>query len=351
MTTFIAFAVILVSLVVFHELGHFIAAKLSGIKVHEFGIGYPPRLFGFRFGETLYSINLLPLGGFVKLAGEEDPRELRSFAGKGVLTRFIVLTAGSFMNVLLPVVLFTVLFMVPRQEFVGLVQINEVRPDSPAQRVGLQPKDIIMKVDGNEIRNIGDLQYRIHLRLGAESNWEVKRGPEVTKITVVPRWRTPPDQGPTGITVGMIASYWDRVSVPFWKAIPASFQRLGEVIILAKNEVTRWFVGGSRPALAGPVGIYQITGEVARAGGFLPLLEFAALLSVSLAILNVLPIPMLDGGRLLFVAIEWVRRGKRIPPEKESLVHLVGFAMIIAVAVIVTYFDVLRLVRGESFIR
>jgi regulator of sigma E protease len=134
-------------------------------------------------------------------------------------------------------------------------------------------------------------------------------------------------------------------------AVPKAFQKLGDVLVLAKNEIARWVMGASRVQLAGPVGIAQMTGEVAHAGGIVPLLEFIALLSINLTIMNILPLPALDGGRIFFVVIEWVRRGKRIPPEREGLVHMIGFALLIALAVVITYFDLLRIVRGESFLR
>ena len=228
MQTILIFLAVLAMLVIVHELGHFLTARAFGIRVLEFGFGYPPRLLSFRRGETVYSLNLLPLGGFVKLMGEEDPSHPRSLAGKGILTRFIVISAGSFMNILLPLVLFAVVFMVPQETLVGLVQIQEVHSDSPAQRAGLETKDIILKVDGHEIRNTSDLAYRLQLRLGATSNWLVKRGPEEMEISVVPRWRPPANQGAAGITVSVIIRHWDSISYPFWQAVPMGAQRIGE---------------------------------------------------------------------------------------------------------------------------
>ncbi len=359
----LTFIPIIALLIFVHEMGHFLTAKAYGVQVDEFGFGYPPRLAGVRWGETLYSINLLPLGGFVRMVGENDPSHPRSLAGRSIFQRFVVLSAGSFMNAILPILIFTVLFMIPQGTLVGQVQIQEVSPGSPAQEAGVRPGDVILKVDGHPVRNISELSQRINLRLGAEMEWVVRRGgvipgmgtsPElapIETIRVVPRWNPPEDQGPTGILIGTVNAHVESRSYPFWEAIPKGVIRVGEILVLAKNEVTRWIIGGSGPQVAGPVGIAQITGEVARAGGVIPLFELTALLSINLAILNILPIPMLDGGRLLFLGIEWVRRGKRIPPEKEGFVHMVGFAVLITLIVLVTYLDILRIFRGESLIR
>jgi len=349
--TFISFVGVLAVLVVAHELGHFLTAKAFGVKVLEFGFGYPPRIFGIRRGETLYSINLLPLGGFVKMEGEVDPTSPRSLASKGTGTRFIVMAAGAFMNTLLPIVIFSALFMVPQKTLAGDVVVQAVAQDSPAQRAGIQEGDRILKVDGRPVENNADLSYLITLNLGARTAFQVQRGNAVLVFYTVPRWKPPEGQGATGITVQTLNLHEVSHRYPPWVAVPKAFQKLGDVLVLAKNEIARWIMGSSRVQLAGPVGIAQMTGEVARAGGIVPLLEFTALLSINLAIMNILPLPALDGGRIFFVVIEWVRRGKRIPPEREGLVHMIGFALLIALAVVITFFDVLRIARGESFLR
>ncbi|MBI2856297.1 MAG: site-2 protease family protein, partial [Chloroflexi bacterium] len=339
-----------------------LTARAYGVQVTEFGFGFPPRLFGIKRGETLYSINLIPLGGFVRMVGENDPTHPRSLAGKSIFQRFVVIFAGAFMNALLPVVIFSTLFMVPQQTVVGQVQIQGVAPGSPADQAGLRAGDVVSRVDGHPIRSVNELSSRIHMRLGSEMEWVVRRGsslpgmgtsPELATneiVRVVPRWNPPEKQGPTGITIGLVNARVESRSYPFWEAIPKGVSKLGDTLVLAKNEVERWIVGGAAPQVAGPIGIAQITGEVAKSG-IIPLLELAAFLSINLAILNVLPLPMLDGGRLLFLGIEWVRRGKRIPPEREGFVHMVGFAVLIALVVVISYFDILRIVRGESLFK
>jgi regulator of sigma E protease len=370
--TVLSFLLVLVILVIVHELGHFLTAKAYGIQVLEFGLGYPPRLLSFQKGETRYSLNLLPLGGFVKLLGEEDPSHPRSLAGQGILPRFVVLSAGAAMNALLPVAIFALLNLVPQKVTVGDVVLAGVAPSSPAAQAGLRAGDVVLKVDGHLMRNGGELAYRTRLKLGGSSTWLVRRdtpppafppsgepglvpalpltSSETFAVTVRPRWRPPEGQGPVGVQLATRSPLLVSQSSPFWRAVPQAFVRLGETMLLFRNEVTLWTVGGSRPQLAGPIGIAQLSGEVARAG-WIPLLEFTALLSINLAILNILPIPMLDGGRLLFVALEWVRRGKRISPQREGLVHLVGFAVLMAIVAVVSYFDISRILRGESLLR
>lgn len=370
--TVLVFIGVLVVLVLVHELGHFLTAKASGVRVLEFGIGYPPRLAGVRIGETIYSLNLLPLGGFVKMEGEEDPSSPRSLASKPLPVRFLVLVSGAGMNALLPVLIFAVLLSVPHRSLVGQVVIQAVAPGSPAQQAGVRPGDVVLEVDGHRIENTGDLLRRVNLKRGRPTTWTLLREkPRLTAfpsidpglapslppvesttltVTLVPRWRPPEGQGPAGVVIGMKGVRVERRSYPVWQAIPMGFTRTWEMLMLLRTEVLGWFLGVGRPQIAGPIGIAQVTGEVAQAG-WAPLMEFTALLSLNLAILNILPIPMLDGGRLLFLALEFLRGGRRVPPEREGLVHLVGFMLLILVVAVVSYFDILRILRGESLLR
>ena len=342
---------LIVVLVVVHEFGHFATAKYFGVKVHEFGVGFPPKLLGFRRGETQYTLNLIPLGGFVKLAGENDPSELRSLASKPPWVRAVILSAGSFMNALLAVVVFAALFMIPRDVTVGDVYIEEVNANSPAQEAGLLPGDRVLSANGHEIENINDLASRISRSLGREMTLTAQHGSEIRQVSVVPRWRPPEGQGPTGILLRMENTSQVQRSDPFWEAVPKGAAQIGVVVSLTWHALTQWATGAAPFPGTGPVGIVKGTQEVVDLGGAIALIPLAALLSISLAIFNILPIPALDGGRLLFVIIEWVRQGKRIPPEKEGLVHMIGFALLIAMVLVISYNDVLRIIRGESFIR
>ncbi len=352
---------ILIALIVAHELGHFFTAKLTHVRVLEAGLGYPPRVWGFTYRDTIYSINAIPLGGFVRMLGEEDPSDPTSLAAKPAWVRLLVLSAGSGMNFLLPFVLFTVSFMIPRDVATGLTQITQVIPDSPAATAGLKAGDVIFAIDGHEVRNTAEVGNEIRLNMGETITMTVKQDGVIKDLPVKARW-APPNyidaegkekrQGPTGIVIGALyPGMTESESFPPWVAFPKSIEATVEALTLARNEIISWTKGGSSPAVAGPVGIAQTTGEVVKESGYRPLLDFAALLSINLAIVNILPIPMLDGGRIIFVLLEIVRRGRRIAPQKEALVHLVGFALIITFAVVVTYFDVLRVLRGESLFR
>ena len=172
--TIIAFIAVLVVLIIAHELGHFITAKASGVRVDEFGLGFPPRLLSVRRGETLYSLNAIPLGGFVKMAGEQDPKVLRSLASKSIATRLLVLSAGSLMNFLLPLLLFSIAFMIPQNLVIGQVMVKEVALNSPAARAGIEPGDIFLRINGKPVRNTGDMQRYIQLNLGKEVRLLVK---------------------------------------------------------------------------------------------------------------------------------------------------------------------------------
>jgi len=348
--TILSFLAILVVLIFTHELGHFIAAKLRGVKVEEFGIGFPPRLFGIKRDETVYSLNALPFGGFVRLLGEEDPTSPRSLASKTIATRFLVLSAGSLMNVLLPIVLFSLSFMVPHNVVMQEVQVQEVALSSPAENAGIEPGDIILKVNDRPVKNIGDAGYFIRLNLGSETSILLQKANFTQEeISVTPRWNPPSSEGATGIAIAGANSTIVRESYPFWEAIPLGICYCVEALVLFRNEVVTWFVGQSSLQVAGPIGIAQITGEVARAG-LSPLMELAAFISINLAIINMFPFPGLDGGRLAFVILEWFRRGKRISPKREALVHLIGFAILLLVIFALSYYDIIRIIQGESLL-
>ena len=343
MATILIFLAILGLLVFVHELGHFITAKLSKVQVDEFAFGFPPRLLSVRRGETRYSINAVPLGGYVKMAGEEDPSHPHSLASKRVRTRLLILSSGALMNALLPIFLFSLAFMIPQQVDVGDVTVAEVAEGSPAAQAGLQQGDVIRSLDGHKISNRGDLLYQIQLHLGSEVTMVVEREGVSHTVSLVPRWNPPEGQGPTGITPELNNVSQTSESYAPWRAVPKAAGTYGETMVLLKNEVESWFKG-RHPEVSGPVGIADLTGEVAR-GGPSPLFSFTAILSINLAIVNMLPIPGLDGGRIFFVLLEKVRGGKRISPQKEGLVHLIGFVILILFIVMVSYFDVSRIVE------
>jgi len=348
--TILIFLGILAVLILAHELGHFATAKAFGIRVDEFGLGFPPRLIGIRRGETLYSLNAVPLGGFTKMAGEEDPDVPRSLASKGVGTRVIVLSAGSIMNVLLPILLFAIAFMVPHNVVTGDVLVEEVAPDSPAAAAGIETGDIILSLNEEPVHSIGDLHIYTHLNLGKKVNLAVRHSDAtIEEVQLIPRWKPPEGEGAIGVADSMPEPAITRQSYPFWEAIPMGVSECIETFVIFKNEILKWFIGATPVQVTGPVGIAQLTGEVAQAG-LSPLLRFAGFISINLAIINILPLPALDGGRIVFVLLGWVRRGKRISPKTEGMVHAIGFAILIAAIIAITYQDIIRIIAGESLI-
>ena len=348
--TIVAFLAVLAVLIIAHELGHFTTAKAFGVKVEEFSLGFPPRLLSKKLGETRYSLSAIPLGGFVKMAGEVDPKEPRSLASKGVGARILVLSAGSLMNFLLPLLLFSIAFMVPHNMVIGEVVVQEVAPNSPAAMAGIDSGYTILSVNEHPVHNISDLHRYIRLNLGKETALVVSRGDSTTeKVQLIPRWKPPEGEGAMGIVVSMPTPTIVRQSEPFWEAIPLGVKECIETFVLFKNAILGLFIGTETFQVGGPVAIAQITGEVAKAG-ISPLLEFAAFLSINLAIINIFPLPALDGGRIVFVLLEWVRRGKRISPKTEGLIHAIGFILLMAAILAITYQDIIRIISGESLI-
>ena len=362
-TAVLPFVAILVVLVIVHEVGHYFTAKLAGVKVLEFGVGYPPRIWGKRYGDTEYTINALPLGGFVRLLGEEDPSDPRSLAAKPRWVRIIVLISGAVMNAVLPVILYTFTFLLPQDVPIGRAVVDKVNPGSPAAEAGVKTGDIIVAVNGHEVESVPDASYYIRLNQGRTMTWTLRRpidegnvggisaGTETVVLRVYGRWSHPAGQGPTGISLSQRGLQIESRSYPIWEAIPKAVVHTAEALIIARNQVISWFTVRQAPQIQGPVGIAQVTGEVVKQAGWVKLFELSAILSINLAIINVLPLPMLDGGRVMFVLVELLRRGKRIPPEKEALVHLAGFVVLISLAVVITFFDIQRIVSGDSLFR
>ena len=580
LTSVLAFIGILLVLVVLHELGHFVAAKLAGVRVEEFGVGLPPRIGGRIFRGTLYSINWLPIGGFVRLTGEEssgilvtevdgerideeflragdrishvggkrvyDRRQFarlyaealasgeadlsytrteddgairhwsynrrnrsegdaqaadfaagasmaadfrgaeesgdqadadvalrrfesvtgivtgpdpQSLGSKSRLARIGILAAGAGVNAVLPVFLFTIGNLIPDNVPAGPVIVTSVIRDAPADRAGIEPGDRIVAFNGTSIRNTTDLlretqtnlgedavftierpapadpgslapsaselriaetfEAPVHLRLapsalkhvvqegesvadiadklgvgalqvlaawGVEAeelepgrvidlpggdSYTVEEGDTIGSVAAKPWIRTsalyrslgidprhpPPGteievpQGATGIGIRNALTGTTRVSLGFFDAVARAGGQIVDTVLIVRNRIRSWIAGGPGLDFSGPIGIARVTEEVIERAGWIRLIELSALLSLNLAIINILPLPMLDGGRIFFIFIEILRRGKRISPEREGLVHLAGLAAFIIFIIVVSYFDILRAVSGESAIR
>jgi regulator of sigma E protease len=347
----VPFVGILIVLVLVHETGHFVAAKLSGVRVFEFGVGFPPRIAAFKFHDTEYSLNALPIGGFVRIVGEEDPMEPGGLASRPRPFRLFVLSAGALSNFAFAVVLFSVSFMIPQEVSVGRAVIGQVLPESPAAAAGLQTGDVIYKIDGRDVKNVSDASYNIRLHMGETINMMVKRGSDFHNFGVKARWVPPSGQGPTGIVIAAQYPFTETQSYAPWTALHLGWRETFDSLKLARNEVISWVKGAASPQVAGPVGMAQMTGEVVKEAGWKSLVDFAALISINLAVINILPLPFLDGGRIMFVLVEVLRRGRRIAPQKEALVHFAGLVLLMTFVVVISYFDIARIIRGENFFR
>ena len=425
---------LLVVLVVVHELGHFATARAFGVKVLEFGVGFPPRAFGFYTGRTpvmlhpqtrfvglegpqglqagqrvkvgsledkecglvafqvelhrnqegseeesefnqpvdnllwhegrvrsvadgsfeladmLYSINVIPLGGFVRLAGESNPTVPLSLASRPPWQRVVVLAAGSVMNALLPLIIFTVMFMLPQEVEVGRVAVTEVLPGSGAAEAGIRSGDVLVEANGKPLESRTGLTREVNLTGGSEMTVLIDRAGQPETVSLRPQFDADISRWLAGVRVELQDARTERRSSPIWEAVPESFVGTWELMVLLKQSIGGMISERAAPELSGPIGIAQMTGEVSREGGLAGWLSVGVLLSINLAIINILPFPMLDGGRIVFVAIEWARRGKRIPPDKENLVHLVGLAVIIAGIIAISANDITRLIEGGSFL-
>lgn len=353
LTTIGWFIVVLGVLVFVHEFGHFIVAKYWNITVEEFGIGYPPRLAKIaEIGGTKYTINALPLGGFVRLAGEEDPDIPGSFASKSRLARATTLVAGPAMNVVLAIGLYSAISLIgapsPAADKAG-VGIYEVQAGSPAAAAGLRPGDTVLKVDDITLdpADVKRLQAYVASHADQAIQFLVERNGQVLDpITIEPRVSAGDTGGTIGVRIGMA---FERKTYAPGQAVVRGFQETGNLIVLMFDAIGEIIQGTEPLAVAGPVGIAQATGEIARSG-LVWLMDFTALLSLNLALINLLPFPALDGGRLIFVIIEALRGGRRIDPRKERLVHFVGMVLLLGLMAFISYFDLVRVLSGQPIL-
>ena len=321
------------------------AARQSALLRHE-GIVREVRGDAIVLADMLYSFNWLPLGGFVRLAGESDPAVPRSLAAKGAGTRLLVLAAGPLMNVVLPVAVLMVLFMVPREAVVGRLAVDAVLPETAAAAAGLQAGDIIAEANGNPMERGADFARAINLNGGAPMTLLVERAGQPQRLSLEPRFDNDASRWMAGVRLELQDRRTVREAQPFWEAIPNGFVSVWELLVLLRQNLAGAFSQGSGPQLSGPIGIAQATGELTRQDGLNGWLSVGILLSINLAILNLLPFPMLDGGRIVFVVIEWVRRGKRISPEKEGLVHLIGLVALLGLIAAVSANDIARILAN-----
>jgi regulator of sigma E protease len=375
--TILAFVVVLVILVLVHEFGHFAAAKLAGITVQEFGIGFPPRVASVSWRGTRYSLNAIPLGGFVKMLGEDGEIEAQkmrrrglseaaieeamagAFTRKPIWVRVLVLVAGVVMNFLLAIVLFATALSQPAPAPVGPLTVTATQPDSPASQPGkLQAGDRIVGADGKTFgdrQGSGDFYFSTDLtryvtsRAGSDVTLQVERAGKRVDVVVRPDVLTDAERAAGRGAVGFA---WKATMVdqpppagnPL-QALVLGTQQTWELAVQIPGALGQTVAGllGFVPNTGearGPIGIAQVTGEVIQQ----PLvyqLGFVGLLSVNLAVLNVLPFPPLDGGRVAVVLLEAARR-RKLPAEREALIYLTGFLVLITLVILISIQDIAR---------
>lgn len=368
--TAISFIVLLSILVFVHELGHFLVAKWAGVFVEEFGFGLPPKIFSKKFGETELSLNWLPIGGFVKLFGEDEATDIeylneqkkrgvkfpanflrdRSFQGKSKKVRAAILSAGVVMNFLLAVGITTVLLTQGVKEPTGSVTIERISTLSPAEKAGLHVGDtltVLKSEDGTVIhpKTPTELITYVNAHKGKPIAVQIMRDDTQLDVILTPRVEVPAGEGPLGVAITDLAVHvypWTQAPI---KALEINVTRGKDMFVSLASVVGRLITLHAPDAdVAGPIGIAQVTGQAVKFG-WQAVLELASILSLNLAIINILPIPALDGGRLLFVVLEKIL-GRRVKPAFERSTHQIGMIVLLLLIFLVSVNDVMRLVRG-----
>jgi regulator of sigma E protease len=374
----IIFIIILLVLVVSHEFGHFIVAKKSGIRVDEFSFGFPPKLFGKKIGETTYNFNLLPLGGYVKIYGqgaddfpgqnidngEDDVKSNdynRSFNNKPKYIQAAVLFAGIIMNLLVAWLLLSIGFMsglptsigeVPKGAIVKnqALTLTNVLPGSPAEKGGLKTGDKIISLETTKdstkllSSNLGaeSIQTFVKAHGGEEVKVSLVRGQEEKELFVIPEKSKTSDSVMIGISMDMIGTLKLPIHRAIWEGLKLTWDVTVGTVVGFYNLIRSAFIGkADMSSLTGPIGIVGVVGDAAKFG-FVYLLSFTALISINLAVINLVPFPALDGGRLLFLLIEKIK-GSRIKPEIANWANMIGFGLLMVLMVFITYHDIVKL--------
>lgn len=387
--TILVFLLLLSVLVLIHEAGHFFVAKKFGIKVEEFGFGFPPRMFGFKKGETIYSINWLPIGGFVKLYGEDEAGagkislktkdqglktkdQNRAFFAKTAWQRATVIVAGVVMNAILAAVIFyfflgisgfkTDLPLLSDYKFIGVNQTNvqevvisAIAKNSPAEKQGLKAPTKVIAVNGQKISDSKNLINIVNANRGKEIEitWSDLQTNIVYKTEVTPRISPPKNEGALGVGLSSVLIAKLNYETPTQKIfsgithpINLMAYNLDVLVRLVRISFEKKTAEPLSQAVSGPVGIVSVTGSILEIQNLkekiLQLLNLAGILSISLAFFNVLPIPALDGGRLFFILIE-AFTGKRINQRFESMTHTIGMIVLLALMVLITFKDIAKL--------
>lgn len=362
--TAITFFVILSVLVLIHELGHFTVARFFGVHVEEFGLGLPPRILGKKIGRTIYSLNWLPFGGFVKLAGEDQEEEdsqkskvkstrrIEYFWARSKKERAAILIAGVTMNFVLAVLLTAFLLTQGVPEPSGRVMVKRVLPGSPAATAGLSENDLLQSIrevgvsESKILTTAQELISYVKGRMGKPVTITLLRNDQKMSIELTPRVEYPAGEGPMGVAISDLETHVYPISEAPWKAVVINVTRgrdmLVSIIVTLYRLVTFQPIAGE---VAGPIGIARVTGEAVKFG-WKAVVEFMSILSLNLAVLNILPIPALDGGRLAFVFLEKIL-GKKVRPAFERNAHQIGMIILIGLILLVSISDIMKLASGS----
>ena len=360
----IIFIVILLVLVVSHEFGHFIVAKKSGIRVDEFSFGFPPKIWGKKVGETTYNLNALPFGGYVKIFGENgddltvsEEDKKRSFTGKPRYIQAVVLFAGVVMNFLVAWFLLTAGYMSGLPSSVSMapkgaeinnqhLTITSVLKGSPAEVSGLKIGDKLLKLstvnDFTETPSSESVQFFVKKHANEDIKVDILRGKDNEELDV-----TPINNKEGNPAIGIAMDTIGTLQLPIHKAIWEGLKLSSDLTLGTAEGFYKLIAGsltgkGNLSAVTGPIGIVGVVGDAAKFG-FIYLLSFTALISINLAVINLLPFPALDGGRLLFLLIEKIK-GSRIKPEIANTVNMIGFGILMLLMIVVTYHDIIKLI-------
>jgi len=348
----IPFIVVLGVLIFFHEFGHFLIAKLCNVKVLKFSLGFGPKVMGKKMGETEYVISAFPLGGYVKMLGEENDEQIipedahRSFSKQPVLTRIAIAAAGPMFNFLLAFILFSGIFLISGYPIM-IAEVGQVRPDSPADKSGILKGDIIEYIDGKKINKWGDIKKFIEKSPNKDLNMEIIRGDKRISTMVSPKEEIVKNifgEEIKSALIGIVASgNIKELQLGPFRALREGGKRTWELTALTVLTVVKLFQGViPLKTLGGPIMIGQLTGEIAKQN-LSYLLPFMAVISINLAILNLLPVPVLDGGLILLFLIEIVIR-KPISIKKREMAQKIGLFLLILLMAIVFYNDLVRII-------
>jgi len=344
MLTIIAFIFVFSILIFFHEFGHFIAAKASGVRVYKFSFGFGPRILGFTKNQTEYVICLIPLGGYVKMAGEmgqesvketsEEVAEEQRFDKKSLGIRALIVALGPFMNIATAVVIFSLIFFLNGIPVVTN-SVSTVIENGPAERAGIFSGDKIIAVNSTKMEDPNRIANIINESSGEKLQITLDREGDTIEVFVIPEYDDSYKKSLIGITFEIFVEKINIFSA-FYRGLIAT----GNIIKLIFSNTMEMITGKVPLEIAGPLGIAQMTGEAAKLG-FLNLLYFTAILSIFIGLFNLLPIPILDGGHIIILAIEKLR-GKPLEAEKISFMYFIGISLMIIIFIIATYKDILR---------